>query len=448
MLIRFFVQNFLSFNERTEFSMIKGSSRRLKNHVIEHKNKNLVSVLKSGVIYGANASGKSNLIKSAHLAASIIKNGSITPNIEFIPFKLDKKTIYEPSVFQFDFIQNGKMYSYGFKTDTSIIHEEWLYELDNTNDKLLFERKKNHINFDPKLHKNKKDKQFLEFIAKGTPTNKLFLKESIDRNLTYFIEPFKWFMESLVFIFPHTRVGSAEFYFLEAPTFKNEIDKMLKIFDPQIIGIESREVDFEKEISDLPNDIKNLIRHDIIKPEHKKMAGFLITTKNMYSLRKENNEIKAFKLMTTHKVKNTDSTIDFEIAEESDGTRRLIDLMPALFTLLIPSTTNKVFFIDELDRSLHPHLTKNIIELFLNNNINMNKQLVVSTHESCLLDLNLLRKDEIWFVEKNKDGESHIYSLEEFHPRADKDIRKGYLQGRFGAIPFLAKNVKELKWTC
>ena len=156
----------------------------------------------------------------------------------------------------------------------------------------------------------------------------------------------------------------------------------------------------------------------------------------------ENNELKVLKLNTRRNLKNSNEFISFEISDESDGTQRIMDFIPALVSL---TKSDKTYLIDEIDRSLHPELTQKLLEVFFNNTQNIESQLIVTTHESSLLDLNLLRRDEIWFVEKDLDGASNMYSLEQFKPRHDKEVRKSYLQGRFGAIPFVS-NVENLGW--
>ncbi|MDQ7033693.1 MAG: AAA family ATPase [Anaerolineae bacterium] len=148
-----------------------------------------------------------------------------------------------------------------------------------------------------------------------------------------------------------------------------------------------------------------------------------------------------WKITTAHKVEGEDNPIYLEVSEESDGTQRLFDIIPGLMDLI---DGEKVFIIDELDRSLHPHLTRNILELFLKGK-NNRSQLIVTTHEASLLNLDLLRRDEIWFIEKDRNGKSSAYSLEDFTPRKDKDIRKGYLLGRYGSIPFLSTDIA-LEW--
>jgi uncharacterized protein len=128
------------------------------------------------------------------------------------------------------------------------------------------------------------------------------------------------------------------------------------------------------------------------------------------------------------------SSIPLDLAEESDGTRRLLELIPALHDL---HTRDATYFVDEIDRSIHPLLVWKFIEFFLNSCANANRQLIVTTHESNLLDLDLLRRDEIWFAEKDQAGATRLYSMVDFKVRKDHEIRKHYLQGRFGAVPFL-----------
>jgi AAA15 family ATPase/GTPase len=125
--------------------------------------------------------------------------------------------------------------------------------------------------------------------------------------------------------------------------------------------------------------------------------------------------------------------VSLDLQEESDGTRRLLNLIPALQT----HGGSAVYFIDEIDRSLHPMLVWKFLEFFLKSPADGHRQIIVTTHESNLLDLDLLRRDEIWFAEKDQDAATHLYSMVDFKVRKDHEIRKHYLQGRFGAVPFL-----------
>ena len=196
----------------------------------------------------------------------------------------------------------------------------------------------------------------------------------------------------------------------------------------------------DTDISDIPVQLINEIINDL-KPGKRTIIGSENNRRNYAIERKESGEIEVFKLAARH-VSEKGKDVYFELDEESDGTNRLIDLIPALIDL---TTSETVYVIDELDRSMHPILTRKIIEFFLSNSKNIASQLIVTTHESNLLDLDLLQRDEIWFVEKNKKNSSELYSLLEFKPRKETNITKGYLQGRYGAIPFLS-NPEDLNW--
>jgi hypothetical protein len=142
-----------------------------------------------------------------------------------------------------------------------------------------------------------------------------------------------------------------------------------------------------------------------------------------------------------HRCPDGSEDVFFEVKEESDGTKRLIDLIPALIDL---SESDRVFLIDEIDRSMHAQLSRAFMEFFFTHSA-PESQILATTHELDLLDLDLFRKDEVWFVEKDKTSASRLYSLEEFKPRYDKDVRKGYMLGRFGAIP-IVKNIEGVRW--
>lgn len=154
----------------------------------------------------------------------------------------------------------------------------------------------------------------------------------------------------------------------------------------------------------------------------------------------ENGKPVIKKLFTQHKGENG-KQIEFELREESEGTQRLLDFIPALYAMLFEGA---VVLIDEIDKSIHPYLLKSLIGKVMQER-RAKGQLIFNTHESNLLDLDIFRQDEIWFAEKDKTGATHLYSLSEFKPRYDFDVRKGYLNGRYGAIPFLA-NLEDLKW--
>jgi uncharacterized protein len=445
MLIRFSVENFLSFCDETEFSMVAGKARQHPQHVVKSNKPSDLRMLKAGVIYGANASGKSNLVKAIAYARERILIGT-RPNqlIPFTPFRFAKDSQSKPSKFTFELTSSGTSYNYGFSLDARHIHEEWLYEITSTGERQLFERKSSpngetEVEFNLKFQ-DKDEENFLRFTARGTRPNQLFLTETIERNVEHFADVFDWFSNSLVITFPESTQKDLSLQFISENNFKKRFEALIQQFDTGISGIELREIDIDSELHLQP--IVEELREDLLNvatvEPYVLAIPVEISTKQRYLFTANNyGQIAALKIMTLHKVKGQEIPIYLEVGEESDGTQRLFDIIPGLMELL---DSEKVFIIDELDRSLHPHLTRNILELFLKTE-NNKSQLIVTTHESSLLDLDLLRRDEIWFIEKDKDGKSTAYSLEEYAPRYDMDIRKGYLLGRYGAIPFLNTDV-------
>jgi hypothetical protein len=432
----------MSFNDQVEFSMVPGKGRLLNHHIVRSKSRRSINILKSAAVYGANASGKSNLIKSMSFARKLIVKGTeINSKIPINNFRLNFDNYNKPSKFQFDIKCKNKFYSYGFSVDSNKVHEELLYEINKFKSKLLFHRitkSENEIivNFGKISALNSsKEKQFLDFVAKGTRANQLFLTESIQRNVKLFADVYDWFRRILYIIFPETKYRGIELYLDKEEDFRRNLLELLQKFDTGIFDIKCEKYDIERELKEIPTHIISNLKKDIMTKDTKIMLSSS-ENRRYFIYRDEKDVIMASKLMTKHKIKNSDELASFEINEESDGTQRIIDLLPALIKL---RNSDNVFIIDEIDRSLHPLLIIKFLEFFLMAPSNSNSQLIVTTHDTNLLNLNILRKDEIWFIEKNKDGESDLYSLEEFKPRYDRDIRKGYILGRFGAIPMIEK---------
>jgi uncharacterized protein len=448
MLITFKISNFLSFDTQIEFLMQGGTVRELSHHLIKGKGRNEVDILKSAILYGANASGKSNFIKAIAFAKQVILNGLNKIVTENKHFRLDKTNIEKPTQFEFEFKHHGKMYAYGVVLSLKHrkIKEEWLFELLKTTDKPIFERKvlpngKSEIEISLKLDAES-SKRFAVY-KKDVKDTQLFLSEINDKNIDEipniqpFTTTFDWFKNDLIIIYPDSKFQGLEFVGNDE-NLKTAFCHFLETFKTGVQSVETVE-------QPIDNPFPLELQEEILRKLHDKNLKSigLEINKNAFTFSKnESGELKMFKLHTKRLVKNTTEMALFEMDEESDGTRRMMDFIPALVGL---ANTEKTYLIDEIDRSLHPELTQKILELFFLNTQNIESQLIVTTHESSLLDLSLLRRDEIWFVEKDKYGASQMYSLERFKPRHDKEVRKAYLQGRFGAIPFVA-NVKDLGW--
>lgn len=453
MLIRFSVENFLSFNARTEFSMLPGKGRTHEHHLIKPKHRSDLSLLKAGIIYGANASGKSNFVRAIDFTRRFVLRGTSVENkkISFKSFRLDKDAQSKASRIEVELRYKEKNYAYGFVFDNDRIHEEWLYEVNKSVERLIFKRnevgKKSEFDFKGIKFKNAVEEQFLNFTALGTRKNQLFLTEcrvrNIKDNVTNIDDVFNvidWFQNSLKVIFPTSKFAGLEFELRDNQDISKMFHEFLDYFNTGVKGIELVDTDFNK-VADIPEELKKDIIADLSEVSEATNAFITSPEKNItYAISKDKSgNIRVFRMMTIHAVHNSNKPALFELADESDGTQRIMDFIPIMMDLM---ESDNVFVIDEIDRSLHPNLTCDFIDLFLNKSEKINSQLIVTTHESSLLNQKILRKDEIWFVVKDKLNASSFYSLEEFKIRFDKEIRKDYLLGRYKAVPVFGSRNK------
>ena len=443
MIVSFTVSNFRSFSSEETLSLI--ASNRLSDSHRDHTCSvpdSKENVLKTGVIYGANGAGKSNLFKALkYLKTLALKPKKKHSGTDREKFRFDV-TSNEPSVFDLLFINNNKLYRYGVKVDDHRIIEEWLVHIIGAKEKLLYERvtdENGQVEIDATGLKSPSDK-LRALVTVGGPQNQSFLA-TIQATLDapdfgeQITDVISWFDDSLTLIAPDTSFGSlgqlldSDLDFLEfAGSFLKSastgVDHLL-IQKNEISEGELRNLLGKRYASKLLDDIT----------EDKNSVAVIQLNQGIELLveRADENHFYRITIQAAHKFQSG-NVVSLDLTEESDGTRRLLNLLPALHIL---RTSNAVFFIDEIDRSLHPKLAWEFLEFFLKSCQSGQHQIIVTTHESNLLDLDLLRRDEIWFAEKDPLGASHLYSLSDFKIRTDLDIRKHYLQGRFGAIPFL-----------
>jgi AAA15 family ATPase/GTPase len=447
MLIRFSVENFKSFNDRQELVMIPAKRLKAnKDHVISL---NKVSVLRNATIYGANASGKTNVIDAIRFSKYVI-----TKKIPLEASKMYCRNFSEnqgrESKFEFEIYKNGKFYAYGFSLLMSeqTVKSEWLYELlpEKNSQTMLFERETdtNRIDLGKSLTLDKIDIMRLETYKLDFEDNDtgLFIREmnrnkkmSKDSKLVFFRDVFEWFDEDLVTIFPDQPITDFEYFYGDGGS--DKINEIIDLFDTGISRVKIEEIS----VAELKSKIPAKIADDILKSFKNKLEDSSDNMKVMMSLRTNTAfyNLKGVKgedpVITTIMLEHGNSFSDFEFSEESDGTRRLFDLLD----ILISNEKNKVYVIEELERSLHPKLTYKFLELFFEILKGNNTQLIITTHESTIMDQELLRRDEIWFVERNTENVSRIYSLDRFKERYDKKLSKAYLEGRYGAVPVLKK---------
>jgi uncharacterized protein len=455
MLIQVTIENYLSFKEATTFSMLGvNSDLNHAEHLATDRAGKGKPLLPIAAIYGANAAGKSNLIKAIDFAQDLIIEGTRSGQMIPIPtFKLDDYR-KKPSKFEFNFTHQNAFYSYGFTLNTHQVLEEWLYGIPPNGkqevlyfDRITSEQGDTTVEYGSKLRgRSNKDKQFLDFIAQGTRPNQLFLTEAVERNVKLLKPIVNWFRKVLTIIPAESRYIGLEIGMLSSQEFTSFLSDFLKFAGTGIdfISIEESILDFDSQFPELPKDIREELYQQLAEADENSGVMIESVQGNRYLLVKgSQGRINLLQLKTKHRHQGG-QLVDFAIDEESEGTQRLINLIPALF--ILSRNPEKVIFLDELDRRLHPLLSRKFLEFALQYKNNKNKnQLIFTTHDTNLLDLDLLRRDEIWFVEKNAQGASHLYSLAEFKIRPDLKIEKGYLNGRFGAIPFFG-DIHNLGW--
>jgi AAA15 family ATPase/GTPase len=444
MIVSFSVSNFRSFQEEQTFSLV--ASKRLSDSHVDH----LVpipdsneTVLRTAVLYGANGAGKSNLFKALRYVREVARRprerNSGTGRQAFC----FGETAAEPSAFDLQFISQGKLYRFGFKVDDDRVIEEWLIHVAGARERILYERLTDAngevVIEAPGLEKTKKKLAALATV--GGPANQSFLatvqatleSPEIGDELASILH---WFENELVLIGPDESLASMGQVFTADSELLSFAGAYLKNASTGVdhLKLTKTEVTEDELRGLLPEPILASIMSDLRKNK-KREGGAVVQLGEGNELlieRKDGDRFYRMRIEAAHEHKDG-KIVPLALNEESDGTCRLLHLVPALHHSRSNSATH---FIDEIDRSLHPILVKNFLESFLSTCAKGARQVIVTTHESNLLDQDLLRRDEIWFAEKDQKAVTHLYSLMDFKVRNDLEIRKHYLQGRFGAIPF------------
>jgi len=403
MIIEFSVSNFRSIYERVTLSMVAAkltSKENTQDNIFEVERYKNLPLLKTAAIYGANASGKSNLLKAIDFFEEFLLNSTnlkLGDNITVVPFKLLKIAVNEPSIFEMDFIAHDEnRYIYGFSVNESEVIEEHLISFSSSKPTEIFVRKKGEpIKFSSILKGHKK------ILEEQLQNNHLFLTKAANSNFEQLIPVYQYFKQ-----FNYTEKDGN---FLMFSKFNKEVNfrkwliKLLKTID---------------------SSIENLVMQDL-----------------SHELNKTELSI-GYRIYVLHKLPGSENEdlIEWEFNEESDGTKKFLNWAYAVYSSLEIGFT---FVCDELNNSWHPLITEFIINLFNNKETNpKNAQLIFTTHDSSLLSKDIFRRDQMWFVEKNKQGMSKLFSLADFDK---KDVRwdipfdKWYLSGRFGAIPNIQK---------
>lgn len=427
MIVRFSLENWMSFRDRVSFSMIAGRERQHSDRVprvLKYKTK----VLPVAAIYGGNASGKTNFFKALNFVKGLVVKGTQPDSmIPVEPFRLDSRAAERPTRFELELLVQETIYEFSFSVTRKMVVEEKLVEISSTREKVLYDRKAGEPNFDSGLAKD----DFLNFAFRGTRDNQLFLTNSVSQKVATFRPIFDWFKNSLELVAPDSRFEPFEQFLDEGHPLFSTMNEMLPLLDTGISRLGGEEVPFEN--IPFSGFVKSKIQEDLTEG----LAVRLLTEpfNERFVVSRKNGELTARKLVTFHP--KPDGTEEkFEMRQESDGSQRVIDLLPAFLEMSAPKS-GRVFVIDEVDRSLHTLLTRRLLEGFLDTCTNESRsQLLFTTHDVLLMDQNLLRRDEMWVGERDREGVSNMFSFSEYKDvRYDKDVRKSYLQGRLGGVP-------------
>jgi AAA15 family ATPase/GTPase len=370
-----------------------------------------LSLLKSAAVYGANASGKSNLVKALNFMQWFVLNSSretqITDLINVENFKLSTETAEQPSCFEIVFLEDHKIYRYGFEVNQKRVLSEWLFYVPKVKEFRLFERKEDRVKIARRF------KEGDDIISK-TRNNALFLSVvaqfngEISKNI-------------LLFFARKLNVISG----LHGNIYRNYTIEYFKTNSSDIINLIKK---LDLGIDDISIKTRKVLPEDLLEiPEE--FRTLLISKK-----------LQADDIYTTHKKYNAEGEVisleQFDLDKnESEGTKKLFAFAgPILETL----RKGEVIVIDELDARLHPLITRTIIDLFNSNETNINNaQLIFMTHDTNLLSDKIFRRDQIWFTEKDRQGATDLYSLVEYKVENDASFESDYIKGRYGAIPFI-----------
>lgn len=427
MLVSFEVENWMSFRDKANFSML-ASRERQHGERIPRVNRYRIRVLPIAMIYGGNAAGKTNLFQAINFARDLVVAGTQPGKLIAVrPFRLDATTVERPSSFRFEILVGDVLFEFAFTVTRKKVLEERLIQINSSTETVLYHRLNGAPNFDNSLE----DDQHLRFAFKGTRDNQLFLTNSISQDIDKFRPVYDWFRRSLNLIAPDSRFADLHDFVAEGGPHTETINRALEQLDTGIRGLSEEEIPLSA--ARLPAELEKKLESDVGESD----AVLLIqapAAQRIVVLRR-NGELVAKRLRTRHESRDG-TLVEFEMYEESDGSQRVIDLLPA-FLDLTSSGSDSVYIVDELDRSLHPLLTRQLIEFHLGScGPESRAQLIATTHDLLLMDQHLLRRDEMWVAERTSSGASRIHSFSDFEDvRYDKDLRKSYLKGRLGGVP-------------
>ncbi len=424
MLIHFSFENYRSYRDKTDFSMVAGKVQAEKDSLIPVPGQRFMKLLPLSAVYGANASGKSTLVLALRCLQQIVLSGKVAVT----PFRLDAVCAERPTRFDISFVAEGKVWEYALALKGKQVEQERLLILNGKREELVYERSAGKASLGAALTGGmvEDERIFLRVLAEKVDADVLFLHHAQSVNipaLHQVLNPVRhWFGETLQIIgadSPYLGLGLDMFQRSDAYA------RALSRVDTGISGIRKDKLEPEQ------LGVLSVMLDEFRQQEG---VGVMYFDDSTFAV-KEGGEVNVYRCSALHRG-SAGREVPFLLQDESDGTRRLMHLLPAV---LAGDSAPKVFVIDEMDRSLHTALSRMLIgEHRRQVREGMPRQMVFTTHDVMLMDQDLLRRDEMWAAEKGGDQASHLIAFEEFIDiRKDKDIRRSYLQGRMGGVPKL-----------
>lgn len=417
MLIEFSVQNYKSISDRQTLSLVASKGEENEKNLVKIEEVKSLNLLKTAVIYGPNAAGKSNIIQAITRMADLIVTSAVQGKsgdaLNVIPFRLNSQTVDQPTEFEILFITDGVRYQYGFTASKDKIHDEWLFAYPKGRPQKWFQRAwnketgKHEWDLGPSLAGEK------QTWIKSTRPNALFLSTAVQLNSLQLKPIYDWFY----YKFKFAELSGWDHEYSAQQCLNDNKKNILNFIKAADVGIDDIHVTKEKfNPNDLPDDMPPAIRDLFIKTM-------------------QDNDEYVIKTLHNDELGNP---VLFNLSEESDGTRKIFNFAGPLTHSL---EMGNVIFIDEMNDNLHPKLVEFIVSLFHDPLINKHgAQLIFSTHETSILNQDVFRRDQVWFVEKDKNKGTVLFPLADFSPRKGREnLELSYLDGRYGALPIIGK---------
>lgn len=431
MLLRFKISNYRSFREEIVLDMEAASFNEYKECLLEYKKDNY---LPNVAIYGKNGGGKSNLIRSFWLAVQFITNAQRTQHetaeIPVRPFELDDYSKDNPTFFEFEYVYKNKKYIYGFQATKKEVVKEYLYSYPKGQKVNVFERNYQEYHF-----VSNSEKKMKELIKGAVAGNQLFFAIACTMNYAPCIEAMGWFRNQIFFARDFVDIGKSLLSNREDSEMLKTIVSVAKIADIGICDMKFEINNLEiSDLGELPEDIGEDVKLQI-KKAFSNFKQALESGPNEAEGKLQYSEVKATSFHSGVTKSGEGKEFSMGLSDESDGTRKLMALYPAIENAL---RVGGVVLVDEIEKELHPLLVEYLIGLFQGEKNQHGAQMIFTTHSTEIMGRELLRRDQIYFVDKNKKtGVSELYSLADFSPRKDENIYKSYILGKYGAIPHI-----------